>query len=127
MGLHSEISRLHQKIRECEEGIAELEEARDFIHQKYTIIQDDAYVPAKNFDITCGEQFRGKLEEKAEEARRDITVRTENSQNATLEFISQIEVTIERLREMICEYEREIEHLEEEIRAREASRDREQR
>ena len=127
MGLHSEISRLHQKIRECEEGITELEEARDFLHQKHTIIHDDAYVPVKNFDITCGEKFRGKLEEKAEEARRDITVRTENSQNATLEFISQIDVTIERLREMICESEREIEHLEEEIRAREASRDREQR
>ena len=56
MGIHSDISRLHQKIRECEEGIAELGDARDFLNQKYRIIQDDAYEPAKNFDITCGEQ-----------------------------------------------------------------------
>ncbi|WP_027208822.1 hypothetical protein [Butyrivibrio hungatei] len=61
MGIHSDISRLHQKIRECEEGIAELEEAREYIDNKYRIIQEDAYEPAKNFDITCGEQFRGKM------------------------------------------------------------------
>ena len=121
MGIHSDIARLHQKIRECEEDISELEEAREFLRQKHTIIQNEAYEPAKNFDITCGEQFRGKLEEKAEDARYDITVKTEISQNATLEFISQIDVTIERLREMISKYEREIEQLEEELRAREAS------
>lgn len=125
MGIHSDIARLHQKIRECEEDISELEEAREFLRQKYTIIQDEAYEPAKNFDITCGEQFRGKLEEKAEDARYDITARTEISQNATLEFVSQIDVTIERLREMICEYESEIDRLEEELRAREASQSRE--
>jgi len=125
MGIHSDISRLHQKIRECEEGIAELEDARDFLNQKYRIIQDDAYEPAKNFDITCGEQFRGKLEEKVEDARYDITIKTENCQNDTLEFIAQIDVTIEKFRELICEYEREIEQLEEELRAREASQSRE--
>ena len=103
MGIHSDISRLHQKIRECEEGIAELEEAREYIDNKYRIIQEDAYEPAKNFDITCGEQFRGKLEENVEDARYDITVRTEICQNDTREFISQIDATIERLREMICE------------------------
>ncbi|WP_026666888.1 YwqH-like family protein [Butyrivibrio sp. AE2005] len=119
MGIHSDISRLHQKIRECEEGIAELEEAREYIDNKYRIIQEDAYEPAKNFDITCGEQFRGKLEENVEDARYDITVRTEICQNDTREFISQIDATIERLREMICEYEREIERLEDELRERE--------
>lgn len=125
MGIHSDIARLHQKIRKCEEDISELEEAREFLRQKYTIIQDEAYEPAKNFDITCGEQFRGKLEEKAEDARYDITARTEICQNATIEFVSQIDVTIERLREMICEYESEIDRLEEELRAREASQSRE--
>ena len=125
MGIHSDISRLHQKIRECEEDISELEEAREFLRQKHTIIQDEAYEPAKNFDITCGEQFRGKLEEKAEDVRYDITSRTEICQNATLEFVSQIDVTIERLREMICEYESEIDRLEEELRSRELSQNRE--
>lgn len=125
MGIHSDIARLHQKIRECEEDISELEEAREFLCQKHAIIQDEAYEPAKNFDITCGEQFRGKLEEKAEDARYDITARTEICQNATLEFVSQIDVTIERLREMICEYESEIDRLEEELRSRELSQNRE--
>ena len=43
MGIHSDIARLHQKIRECEEDISELEEAREFLRQKHTIIQDEAY------------------------------------------------------------------------------------
>ncbi|SFU90704.1 hypothetical protein SAMN05216540_1201, partial [Butyrivibrio sp. M55] len=50
---------------------------------------------------------------------------TEICQNATLEFVSQIDVTIERLREMICEYESEIDRLEEELRSRELSQNRE--
>ncbi|SFU87102.1 hypothetical protein SAMN05216540_11584, partial [Butyrivibrio sp. M55] len=58
-------------------------------------------------------------------ARYDITARTEICQNATLEFVSQIDVTIERLREMICEYESEIDRLEEELRSRELSQNRE--
>ena len=125
MGIHSDIARLQHKIRECESGISELREARDFLRQKYTIIQNEAYEPAKNYDITCGEQFRGKLEEKIESDRYNIIAKTSDSQNATLEFISQIDVTIEKLHEMIHEYEREIEHLEEELRAREASQKRE--
>ncbi|SFU94621.1 hypothetical protein SAMN05216540_12539, partial [Butyrivibrio sp. M55] len=46
MGIHSDIARLHQKIRECEDNISELEEAREFLNQKHTIIQDEAYEPA---------------------------------------------------------------------------------
>ena len=125
MGIHSDIARLQHKIRECESGISELGEARDFLRQKYTIIQNEAYEPAKNYDITCGEQFRGKLEEMVESDRYNIITKTRESQNATLEFISQIDVTIERLHEMIHEYEREIDHLERELRAREASQNRE--
>ena len=65
------------------------------------------------------------LSEKVESDRYNIITKTRESQNATLEFISQIDVTIEGLHEMIHEYEREIDHLERELRAREASQNRE--
>ena len=121
MGLHSRLAEKDHEKRVLERDLADCEETYEFISRKREILETDIYNPDKVYDMTASGEWRGKLERDAEEYRNESCSMIGAILRDASRLLSDLQMAMERIRELIRECEEEIEELEEEIRARERS------
>jgi len=117
MSIMSEIRALKREIKECEADLSDLESKGERIRRLQSNIKNEAEMPAKTYDMTSCDEFRGILENKAEDTQYRIYSETVSAQNLTSKLLLEIERAKERIRERIRECEERIEHLEAELEA----------
>ncbi len=113
--IEHEIHSYERKKDECKGRKSRLEEIHESMSRKRTDVENDVYEPERIYDMTFGEKFRGKLEQKSEEYQFEINIRTDAFLSNTAQFMSSIKRAIERLEEMIDEYRNHISKLEAEL------------
>lgn len=75
-------------------------------------IQNEVYELDLAYDMTSGAEWRGFLEKTGEKMRTDMCGYTAESQEETEQFLADIMIMIENIRELIRELEEKIAYLE---------------
>ena len=117
MGRHSEIHDLEREIAECEDALCMIDDKEKIIRRLKAEITEDVEEPVKSYDMTVAGEFRGTVEEKAEDMQNYIYGETHLAQEETSELLSEMERAKERIREHIDKCQRRIDQLWEEIEA----------
>ena len=104
-----------EKIDEHRRKISTLQEKAEIIKEREKIIRQEVYEPARSYDMTHGDIFRGQLEQEAEKHQSEISSKTEAGLNETLQLISDIQRIIDRINELIEELEHRNSELEAEL------------
>lgn len=117
MSRHSEIRDLERQIAEDEEALSDLNSEEEIIRRLQYDIASEAEEPVKAYDMTFADEFRGTLEDEAEDYKYKICAETSTAQDSTSKLLSEIAQAKERIREDIEKCRRRIEQLEAEIEA----------
>ena len=113
--IEREIRHNCEKIKEYKEEISTLEGKAEIIKEKEQIIRGEVYEPAKSYDMTQGDAFRGQLEQEAENYQEDISSKTAAGLSETKQLLSDIQRIIEKIYELIEELECRNDELEAEL------------
>ena len=113
--IEHEIHSYERKIDRCENRKYRLEDTYEFMSARRTYIENDIYNPERVYDMTFGEEFRGKLEQDSEEYQLEMNSRTDIFLHNMSQFMNSIKRAIARLCEMIEEYRNRIGELEAEL------------
>ncbi|MBO4456639.1 MAG: hypothetical protein J5802_02890 [Butyrivibrio sp.] len=119
----SEIEDLKHEISECEEEISELDTESENIRRLQSELRDGAEEPEKNYDMTAGDEFRGVLQNKAEDLRLSTYYEISSFQNLVSQFLEEAEQAKANIRDHIKDLERRIEELEAELAAQASRQD----
>lgn len=106
------ISEAKKRIKKYEGIIEILNNAQDYIKERQNRIEEDFYNPLTGFDMTRGQEWRGKCEKDAEKAQENICKATKEGLMQTSQLLANIQAAIEKLYSLIKESEDEIEGLE---------------
>lgn len=113
--IEHEIHSFERKVDRCEDRKHRLEDIFEFMSTRRTYIEADIYNPERVYDMTFGEEFRGKLEQDSEEYQLEMNSRTDAFLRNMSRFMNSIKRAIARLCEMIEEYRDRIGELEAEL------------
>ena len=113
--IEREIRHNCEKIDEYREKISRLQEKAEIIKEKERTIREEFYEPARSYDMTHGDAFRGQLEQEAERFQTEIGSRTAAGLSETSQLLSDIQRIIDRIYELIEELEHRNSELEAEL------------
>ena len=111
----SEIHHLEHKIDEHRGYLEKLEEGYQVISDLYVRIKEKAADPEASYDMTKCDMFKGKLEQEAEELQQELVGRIAVTLEDTSKHLSELQRAMERIRDLIEEWNREIDSLEAEL------------
>ena len=117
MGRHSEIHDLEREIAECEDVLCMIGDKEKIIRRLKAEITYEVEEPVKSYDMTVAGEFRGTIEENAEDMQNHIYGETHLAQEETAELLSEMERAKERIHEHIDKCQRRIDQLWKEIEA----------
>ena len=107
----SRIAELKERIRKYKGIIETLKNARDYIKERQKRIEEYFYAPLTIFDMTRGQEWKGKCEKDAEKAQENICEATKEGLMQTSQLLAYIQAAIEKLDSLIEECEDELEEL----------------
>ena len=113
--IEREIRHNCKRIDEYRSEISTLQEKAEIIKEKERRIREEVYEPARNYDMTRGDSFRGQLEQEAERFQAEIASRTAMGLSETSQLLADIRRIIDRIYELIEEREHRNSELEAEL------------
>lgn len=105
------IGELEREIQWCDEALDDLETEEGFIKALYQEIKDGAENPMKIYDMTAAGEFRGYLENEAEQTHHQAYTDVHTAQADTLKHLEEIAQAKERIREYRRHCKDELEEL----------------